>query len=571
MIHQDGAISARFWQAAYPPGVPVQVDLASHTTATALLLERLRTHADRPHCRLLGCDVTYGALDQGSRAFAAWLQSRGLVAGDRIAIMLPNCPQYPLVVFAALRLRLVIVNVNPLYTARELRNQLVDSGASAIVVLENFASVVQAVLPDTGLKLVVTSGLADLLPAWKRWPVHAALRWIKKAVPVWQLPQAVALRTALQMGAVLPLKTTLPQRDEVAVLQYTGGTTGVAKGAMLTQANLLASLLTLSAWLQPLMDQAPVVQKRTMLLALPMYHVYGFVNCMLLSTVDGGLLVLVPNARDTAALMRTWARQPVHMFAGINTLYNAVLNVATGPVPDYAALRYCGAGGASTQASVAERWHARTGQRIYEGFGMSETSSACCCNPWQLGVFNGTAGVPLPGMDACVLDADDQPLPAGERGELCVRGPFVMKGYWNRPDETRAAFTADGYLRTGDIAEFTAEGFLRIVDRKKDMILVSGFNVFPNEIEEVLASHPAVLECAVVGRPDPVTGEAVLAVVVLRQPGLPVAELQAFCRQNLTGYKRPQQILVRDTLPKSPIGKILRRELRQQLQAEQVD
>ena len=550
------------WVAEYPPGVPADVDLGAYPSATALLLERLRTYASRPHSRLFGSDVSYRQIDAWSRDLAAFWQARGIAFGERIAIMLPNCPQYAVTAVAVLRIGAVIVNVNPLCTPRELRVQLRDAGAVAIVVLENFAHVVEAVRADTQLRVVVLSGLADLLPAHRRIPLHLMLRHVKRLVPPYRLPQAVQMRAALRSGRRAPLTEARPARGDVAMLQYTGGTTGVPKGAMLTHGNVLAGALTAAAWQQPLIERRPALGQVHVLLALPMSHIYAFMNGMVTVTCLGGLQVLVPNPRDVSGLLRIWARQPIHLFAGINTLYNAILAAPEARRMDFSALRLCAAGGAATQSAVAERWKSLTGRTIHEGFGMSETCSGIASNPWNGEEFSASAGVPLPGVEVRLCDDAGVDVPPGAPGELCVRGPMVMAGYWQHPQETARVMTADGFLRTGDVALVTPRGHLRIVDRKKDMILVSGFNVYPNEVEEVLARHPGVLECAVIGLPDAETGEAVCAVVVPRCAELTEESLRSWCREQLTGYKRPRRLLLRPGLPKTPVGKVLRRELR---------
>ena len=559
------------WLDEYPPGVPHVLPADNYVSVTQLLDERVRRFAARLHTRYMGHDFRYADTDREARNLAAFMQQRGIGRGMRVAIMLPNCQQYAIAVLAVFRVGAIVVNVNPFYTPRELRLQLQDSESVAILARQSCAQILAAVVAETALRLILMTDETDLLPVVKRIAAQVLMRRIKSAVPFRALPGSVSLRQALRQGRAMPLEVVTSARDDVAILQYTGGTTGVPKGAMLTHGNVIAAIRTVEAWLSPLIERPPRLRQAHVLLALPIHHIYGFVNGLLCTTALGGLVVLVPNGRDIPALIRIWRAQPIHIFSGINTLYHAILAAPAAGRIDFSALRLSAAGGAPTHAGVAERWQQLSGRTIHEGFGLSETCSGIASNPWHLQAFSATAGVPLPGMDVCVLDEAGERVRPGVPGELCVRGPMVMAGYWKRPKETALAIGEDGFLRTGDIGFLTERGHLRIVDRKKDMILVSGFNVFPNEIEAVISAHPAVLECAVVGLPDRVTGEAVCAVIVPRGHPFDASALEDWCRRELTNYKRPSRIVVQGHLPKTPVGKILRRELRDSLRPEQVN
>ncbi len=552
----------KIWLASYPQGVAATIDGTRYASLVDLMEEAFRKHSMRQAYVCMGAFLNYGELDHYSRSLAAWLQARGLTPGARVAVMMPNILQYPIAVAAILRAGLTVVNVNPLYTARELRHQLVDCGAEAIIVLENFAATLAAVIQDTALQHVLVARLGDMQGALKGAMVNFAVRHVKKMVPPYSIPGAHAFRRALQEGESLTLQTVEVSRETIAFLQYTGGTTGVAKGAMLTHGNLIANVLQLDAWAGPVM-QRRTDEALTALCALPLYHVIALTGCLMMGMHWGMLNVLIPNPRDIPGLVREMRRFPVNFLPGVNTLFNALLNNPEFQTLGFSQLRVSIGGGAAVQRAVAERWQALTGSTILEGYGLSETSPVASLNPPGHERFSGTIGLPLPSTEMVILDDDGHAVPLGERGEVGIRGPQVMKGYWNMPEETARVMTEDGFFRSGDIGVMDDRGFITLVDRKKDMILVSGFNVFPNEIEGVVAAHPAVLECACIGVPDTQTGEAVKLFVVPRSPSLTLDELMQYCKEQLTGYKKPRHIEFRTELPKSNVGKILRRELRQ--------
>ncbi|MCQ4347750.1 long-chain-fatty-acid--CoA ligase FadD1 [Pseudomonas stutzeri] len=554
-------MSENFWTDKYPAGVASEIDPDRYPNIQAVLRESCQRFAERPAFSNLGRTLSYGELYQLSGAFAAWLQEHtDLVPGDRIAIQLPNLLQFPVAVFGALRAGLVVVNTNPLYTAREMQHQFNDSGAKALVCLANMAQLAEQVLPHTAIRHVVVTEVGDLLPAPKRWLVNAAVRYVKKLVPPYHLPQAVKFTELLARGRGRPLREAQPRADEVAVLQYTGGTTGVAKGAMLSHRNLIANMLQCQALMAANLGEGC----ETLVTPLPLYHIYAFTfHCMAMLLL-GNHNLLITNPRDLPAMVKELGKWRFSGFVGLNTLFVALCNDEHFRRLDFSALKLTISGGMALQRSVAERWQEVTGCAICEGYGLTETSPVVSVNPRQ---YNqpGTIGIPMPSTLCKVVDEAGNDLGLGVPGELCVKGPQVMKGYWQRPEATAEVLDADGWLRTGDIAVIQPDGYLRIVDRKKDMILVSGFNVYPNELEEVLASLPGVQAGAAIGVPDARTGEAIKLFVV-RKPGAELSEEQvlAHMRANLTKYKVPHHVEFRDSLPTSNVGKILRRELREQ-------
>ncbi|WP_420996504.1 long-chain fatty acid--CoA ligase [Cupriavidus sp. 30B13] len=552
----------RQWLKHYPAGVPAEIDGSQYRSLAALLEESFRTYADRRAFVCMDKAITYGELDRLSRQFAAWLQTRGLKPGARVAIMMPNVLQYPVVLAAVLRAGYVVVNVNPLYTPRELEHQLKDSGAEAIVILENFATTLQQVLPATPVKHVVVASMGDLLGGLKGAIVNFVVRNVKKMVPAWELPNCVRFNTVLQEGSRLQLQPASTGPDDIAFLQYTGGTTGVSKGAVLLHRNIVANVLQSEAWMQPALAKGAPVEQLITITALPLYHIFALTVCCLLGMRGGGLSVLIPNPRDIPGFIRELQKYKFNMFPAVNTLYNALINNPEIGKVDFSGLRVANGGGMAVQEAVARKWLDKTGCPIIEGYGLSETSPSATCNPTDTDAFSGTIGLPLPSTDIAIRDDDGRDVPLGQPGEICIRGPQVMAGYWNRPDETAKVMTPDGFFKTGDIGVMDERGYTKIVDRKKDMILVSGFNVYPNEIEGVVAECPGVLEVAAVGVPDEHSGEVVKLFVVKRDPALTEAELIAFCKERLTGYKRPKYVEFRGELPKTNVGKILRRELR---------
>jgi long-chain acyl-CoA synthetase len=547
------------WLQSYPAGVPAEIDLSAYSSILDIFDESCATFRDRTAYVNFDRELSYGDLDRLSRDFAAWLQSKGMRKGDRIALMMPNILQYPVTLFGAMRAGMIIVNTNPMYTARELRHQLQDSGARAIVVVENFANVMEKVRSDVPVELVVTTQIGDLLGFPKRHVVNLALKYVKKAVPAFSLPGSVGFNDALAAGARLPLQRTELSLEDLAFLQYTGGTTGVAKGAMLTHRNLVANMLQSKAW----MAAAGVGDGiETVIGALPLYHIFALTaNCLVYMSI-GGVNVLITNPRDMEGFIKELKKTPFTFIPGVNTLFNALLNTPGFAELDFSTLKGALGGGMAVQRAVAERWREVTGTPLIEAYGLTETSPAACINPMDLEGFNGYIGLPIPSTECAIMNDAGELLPQGAVGELVIRGPQVMKGYWQRPDETAKVLVAGGWLRTGDVALMTPDGFFKIVDRKKDMILVSGFNVYPNEIEDVIAHHPKVREVAVVGVPDEKSTEAVKVFIVKSDPSLTEEEVRAFCAEELTGYKRPKHIEFRDELPKSNVGKILRRELR---------
>ena len=556
----------RIWLKHYPAGVPADIDVTQYSSLVELLEESFRKFADRKAFICMDKAITYRELDEMSIALGAYLQGKGLQKGARVALMMPNVLQYPIATAAVLRAGFAVVNVNPLYTPRELEHQLKDSGAEAIIVLENFATTVQKVLPNTAVKHVIVGSMGDLL-GFKGVIVNLVVRRVKKMVPAWSIPGAVPFNDALSAGRGLKMSKPALTLDDVAFLQYTGGTTGVSKGATLLHRNILANVLQNDAWLQPALVKPPIVEQMVIVCALPLYHVFALTACYLLGMRCGGTNLLIPNPRDMAGFVKELSKYQVSFFPAVNTLYNGLLNTPGFDKLDFSKLKIANGGGMATQRPVAEKWLKVTGISLSEGYGLSETSPTLTCNPATIEEFSGTIGLPVPSTWLSIRDDDGNELPLGQAGEICAKGPQVMAGYWNRPDETARVMTADGYFRTGDIGVMDEKGYTKIVDRKKDMILVSGFNVYPNEIEEVIASHPGVLECAVIGVPDAKSGEAVKAFVVKKGPNVTAEDIIKFSAPQLTGYKVPKQIEFRTDLPKTNVGKILRRELRDEKKA----
>jgi long-chain acyl-CoA synthetase len=553
----------KFWLESYEAGVPAEIDWTQYRSLTHLLEEAFRKYADRKAYACMGKSMTFAELDRLSARMGAWLQSRGLQPGARVAIMLPNVLQYPVTMAAILRAGYTIVNVNPLYTARELQHQLNDSGAEAIVVLENFAHTVAEVLGSTKVKHVIVGSMGDLLGA-KGMIVNFVVRTVKKMVPAWSIPNAVPFKRVLAEGARHSLQPVTVGHDDIAFLQYTGGTTGVSKGAVLTHRNVIANVLQNEAWFAPTLAKAGADLQ--FVCALPLYHIYALTVCALLGLRVGGMNLLIPNPRDIGGFIKELRNYRINVFPAVNTLYNGLVNHPEFKNLDFSRLLVCPGGGMAVQKPVADKWLQLTGTPIVEGYGLSETSPVVSANRCDITDFTGTIGLPLPSTEIRILDEASNEVPFGTAGEISVRGPQVMAGYWQRPDETAKVMTADGFFKTGDIGIMNEQGYIKIVDRKKDMILVSGFNVYPNEVEEVVAAHPGVLEVACVGVPDQHSGEAVKLYVVKKDKALAKDDLMAYCKEQLTGYKRPKFIEFRESLPKTNVGKILRRELRDEKQ-----
>jgi len=543
----------------YPAGVPHTVDVEEFRSLAEVFDRSVATYPDRIAYINMGKAITYRELDELTRRFGAYLQHRvGLKKGARVALMMPNLLQYPIALFGALRAGLTVVNCNPLYSARELHHQLTDSGAEAIVVVENFAHVLAEVVDRTQLKAVFTTALGDMLGFPKRAIVNLVVKHVKKMVPPWHIPGAVSFGSALSEGRGLSLQPVAVDLSDIAFLQYTGGTTGVPKGAMLTHGNIVANLQQAHAWIRPAVDE----KGETIVTALPLYHIFALTaNCLTFMKI-GASNLLITNPRDIPGFVKELSKNKFTVLTGVNTLFNALLNNPDFQKLDFSALKLVLGGGMAVQRPVAERWKEVTGTTLLEAYGLTETSPAVTINPLDLPAYNGSIGLPIPNTEVALRDDEGNDVASGERGELCVRGPQVMKGYWNRPDDTAAVMTPDGFFKTGDIAVVDEGGFVHIVDRKKDMILVSGFNVYPNEIEEVLAGHPGVLEAGVVGVPDAKSGEAVKVVVVKKDVNLSAEDLLEYCRKNLTGYKIPRYVEFRSELPKTNVGKVLRRALR---------
>ncbi|SAL79704.1 Long-chain-fatty-acid--CoA ligase [Caballeronia peredens] len=549
------------WLKSYPAGVPAEIDASVYRSVSALLEDSFRANRARRAFVCMGQAITYGELDSMSRNLAAWFQKKGLKPGARVALMMPNILQYPVAIAAVLRAGYIVVNVNPLYTPRELEHQLKDSEAEAIVILENFAVTLQAVIKNTSIKHVVVAAMGDLM-GLKGLLVNLVVRRVKKMVPEWSLPGSVRFNDALDEGSHGTLAPVDQNPDDVAFLQYTGGTTGVAKGATLTHRNLVANVLQSEVWLNPARTRRPDIDQFVCVVALPLYHIFALTVCGLLTIRTGGVGMLIPNPRDIAGTIKELKGVPINTFPAVNTLYNALLNHPDFGKLDFSKLIAANGGGMAVQEAVAKRWFAVTGVPIVEGYGLSETSPCVTCNPVTATEYTGTIGLPLPSTELSIRDDDNNEVPLGQPGEICIRGPQVMTGYWNRPDETAKVMTPDGFFRSGDVGVLDERGYVKIVDRKKDMILVSGFNVYPNEIEDVVAMLPGVFEVAAVGVKDQNSGEAVKLFIVRKDQSLTEADVMAYCKERLTGYKRPRTIEFRNDLPKSNVGKILRRELR---------
>ena len=552
----------RIWLSSYPKGVPADIDTSVYPSLVALMEESFQQYAGRVAYNFMGKDVTYAQTDSLSQAFAAYLQGLGLVKGDRVAIMMPNVPQYPVAVAGILRAGFVVVNVNPLYTPRELEHQLKDSGAKAIVIIENFATTLEKCIAATPVKHVVLCAMGDQLGLLKGSLVNYVVRNIKKMVPAYSLPQAVRFNDAVARGTKAPFKKPQLKADDVAVLQYTGGTTGVSKGAVLLHRNVIANALQAEAWYGPAMAKVPAGVQPVSVCALPLYHIFAFTVGMMLSMRTGGKLILIPNPRDIPGVLKELAKHTIHSFPAVNTLFNGLTNHPDFNTVDWSHLKVSVGGGTAVQSGVAKLWFEKAGCPICEGYGLSETSPIASCNPITSNEYTGTIGIPVPSTYMKLLDDDGNEVAAGQSGEIAIKGPQVMAGYWQRPDETVKVMTVDGFFKTGDIGVVDERGFFKIVDRKKDMILVSGFNVFPTELEDVVAQMPGVLECACVGVVDAKSGEAVKLVIVKKDPNLTEQDVRDFCKENLTGYKQPKVVEFRTDLPKTPVGKILRRELR---------
>ena len=556
----------KIWLKSYPPGVPHDIQPEQYRSVSHMLEESFKKNAQRPFSVCMDRWMSYGELDSLSSSLGAWLQSQGLEPGARVALMLPNIPQFAVTMAAILRAGYTCVNVNPLYTARELEHQLKDSGATTIVILENFAHTLQEVIDKTPVKTVVLTSMGDLLGAvYGRW-ITFAVRHLAKMVPAFELPRdngrkVVAFSDALAKGHSLTLKPASNDHDSIAFLQYTGGTTGLSKGAVLTHRNIIAATLQAEAWFTPALSRVGDPTKSNSIAALPLYHIFALTLC-LLAIRQGSHLTLIPNPRDFGKFIEVLKKRPFHMLPAVNTLFNALLQHPQFKTVDFSTLYVSQAGGMAASVGTAKHWKEATGSTMIEGWGMSETCAIGTNNPVTAAEFSGNIGLPLPSIDIAIKDDDGNSLAVGESGEICIRGPNVMRGYYNQPEENSKAFTADGFMRTGDVGIMDPQGYTRIVDRKKDMILVSGFNVFPNELENVISLCPGVVECAAIGIPDEKQGEAIKVFVVKNDPMLSEEDVQKFCQENLTGYKRPKYIEFRDTLPKTNVGKILRRELR---------
>jgi long-chain acyl-CoA synthetase len=556
------ATADRPWLKAYPPGVPYDVDTSQYSSLVALMEEAFKKNASKVAYSFMGKEVTFGETDSLSVALGAYLQGLGLAKGDRVAIMMPNVPQYPITVAAILRAGFVVVNVNPLYTPRELEHQLKDSGAKAIVIIENFASTLEQCIAATPVKHVVMCAMGDRLGLLKGALVNYVVRNVKKMVPAFNLPNAVRFNDALAKGTSATLKRPELKPTDVAVLQYTGGTTGVSKGAVLLHSNVIANVLQSEAWNMPAMASLQTGVQPVYVCALPLYHIFAFTVNMMLGMRTGGKNILIPNPRDLPAVLKELAKHKINSFPAVNTLFNGLANHPDFNTVDWSQLKVSLGGGMAVTSAVAKLWLEKTGCPIVEGYGLSETSPSASCNPTNSKAFSGTIGVPIPGTYFKLLDDDGKEVAQGQPGEIAIKGPQVMAGYWQRPDETAKVMTADGYFKSGDVGILDDNGFFKIVDRKKDMILVSGFNVYPNEIEDVVGKLEGVMECACVGVADEKSGEAVKLVIVKKNPDLTEAQVRAFCKENLTGYKQPKVVEFRTELPKTPVGKILRRELR---------
>ncbi|WP_292092281.1 long-chain fatty acid--CoA ligase [Mesorhizobium sp.] len=553
------------WLKNYPKNMPADIGPLPYDSIGDFLVGACKQFASRPAFVCMGKSISYAELERLSAAFGAYLQSKGLEKGARVALMMPNVLQYPVAMMAVLRAGFTVVNVNPLYTPRELEHQLKDSGAQAIVILENFANTLQAVIARTPVKHVVVAAMGDMLGGLKGAIVNLVVRRVKKMVPAWSLPGHVKFNAALKAGSASAFKPAAVSGDDIAFLQYTGGTTGVSKGATLLHRNVLSNVAQNSLWVEDAYTVKPKPAHLNFVCALPLYHIFALTVNALMGMQQGAQNVLIPNPRDIPGFVKELQKYPVHIFPGLNTLFNALLNNEDFRKLDFKPLILTLGGGMAVQKGVAERWKALTGCPVSEGYGLSETSPVATANKFSSSDFTGTIGLPLPSTEIAIRDDDGNNVPLGEVGEICIRGPQVMAGYWNRPDETAKVMTKDGFFKSGDMGFMDERGYTKIVDRKKDMILVSGFNVYPNELEEVVAQHPGVLEVAAIGVPDEHSGEVPKLFVVRKDPALTIETLTVYCRENLTGYKRPRYIEFRAELPKTPVGKILRRALREQI------
>ncbi|WP_076592523.1 long-chain-fatty-acid--CoA ligase [Herminiimonas arsenitoxidans] len=552
----------KFWLKSYPEGVPAEIDSNQYGSLVELLDESFKKFADRKACICMDKSLTFGEVDVFSRELGAWLQSIGLAKGARVALMMPNILQYPIAIAAVLRAGYVVVNVNPLYKPRELEHQLTDSCAEAIIILENFASTLEKVIASTQVKHVIVASMGDMFSGVKGAIVNFVVRHVKKMVPAYTLPYAVTFKDVLKQAEGMTLQKQALGHQDLAFLQYTGGTTGTAKGAMLTHRNIIANVLQNEAWISPALNKLPKDKVLIFVCALPLYHIFALTTCGMLGAHLGVTNLLIPNPRDIPGFIKELMKYKVNFLPAVNTLYNGLLNNPDFAKVDFSELMLCNGGGMAVQQVVNDKWKALTGCAICEGYGLSETSPVATANPVTSNEFSGTIGLPVSSTELKIIDSNDNEVPHGSPGEIAIRGPQVMAGYWNNPIETAQSMTEDGFFKTGDIGVMDERGYTKIVDRKKDMILVSGFNVYPSEIEGVVAAHPGVLECACIGVPDEHTGEAVKLYVVRRDPALTEETLMAYCKEQFTGYKKPKWIEFRTELPKSNVGKILRRELR---------
>ncbi|MEX0957152.1 MAG: long-chain-fatty-acid--CoA ligase [Rhizobiaceae bacterium] len=557
-----GKSAARSWHKSYPPGIATEIEPLADKSIADLMAASCKKFADRPAFTCMDKTITFAEVEEKSRYFAGYLQSKGLKKGARVALMMPNVLQYPVALMAVLRAGYTVVNVNPLYTPRELEHQLKDSGAEAIVILENFASTLDKVVKNTDVKQIVVASMGDLLGGLKGTIVNLVVRRVKKMVPAWSLPGHVKFNQALKDGGTATFRPADVGHDDVAFLQYTGGTTGVSKGAVLLNRNVLANVAQNAIWVEGAFLKRPRPERMVYVCALPLYHIYALTVNAIMGMQQGAQNILIPNPRDIPAFVKELGKYQVNIFPGLNTLFNALLNNEDFRKLDFSNLYITFGGGMAVQSSVAERWKALTGNVIAEGYGLSETSPVATANRFDGSEFTGTIGVPMPSTEIAIRDDDGKDLPTGKVGEILIKGPQVMAGYWNRPDETAKVMTKDGFFKSGDMGFMDKNGYVKIVDRKKDMILVSGFNVYPNEIEDVVSKHPGVMEAAVIGIPDQHSGEVPKLFVVKKDPSLTTEQILSYCKENLTGYKRPRQVEFRDELPKTNVGKILRRELR---------
>jgi long-chain acyl-CoA synthetase len=565
MAANEAAQTPYWWRKHYPEGVKPEIDMGSYTSLAQMADESFAKFSDRAMYTCMDKTLTFGEIDKLSAALGAWLQSKGLAKGARVALMMPNVLQYPIAILAVLRAGFVVVNVNPLYTPRELEHQLVDSGSEAIVILENFATTLETVIAKTKLKHVVLASVGDLLGFPKGLITNFVIRRVKKAVPAFSLPGSACFNDVISAGQSMTLQRPTLTLEDIAFLQYTGGTTGVSKGAVLVHANIVSNVLISENWLQPAINDktkgAPP-DPMVIICALPMYHIFALVSCMWLAVKMGGMNVLIPNPRDLDGMVETIGKYKFNVLPAVNTMFNSMVNHAGFQKLDFSQMRISNGGGMAVQRIVAENWLKLTHTPIVEGYGLTETSAGATCNEVMNTTYSGDVGMPMPSTEITIRDDDDHDVALGEPGEICIRGPQVMRGYWQRPDETAKVMTSDGFFKSGDIGIMLPNGHVKIVDRKKDMILVSGFNVYPNEIEDVAVACPGVMECAAIGVPDEKSGEAVKLFVVKKDPALTEEIVMDYCRKNLTGYKCPRKIVFRDSLPKSNVGKILRRELR---------